>query len=489
MKNTIWITLLFSLALAFSCSEEKGNYDYKVLNSIEIEGFKPSNENGGIYLVVQGTRLLIEPELKQALEKDDDLSYLWLINKDTVARTRNLDMIMDLTFGSKECCYIVIDNKTQIRYYHLFNMTVTSPYSNGYYLLAEQDDKSAVISYLSTAEENPEVINTRKIGDIELGSSPAYANCSYGYSSATGAYQWTMSFITREGDYRMIQTNTVNFMPTASLNDESFLAGNPDHYQFNPTYLHTTLAGSNFFIANGKLVALVKGVLYRPAKGNYDLAPWIGSIAMSSPLLTAFDRQQHKFIHLRQMANNPAAGTVGDANTCDEVVAIQGTDIMTGQEEIIGGGMLGRSMIVKAITRDASNLYFYTVDYADYKNPKLTRDATIAASGINENTRVLLIDNTWYILIGNTIYKTPVLLPALTPVKTIPAEMGEIQTFVPCKEDSQFIIATYDANAKDQALKGSIYFLNAETGEIQPEKYPYCTGKVVSILNVESNPY
>lgn len=489
MKNIIRLILLLSLSLT-GCSEDKGNYDFKTLNSIEIEGFKPQNENGGVYQVVQGTRLLIEPVIKQAVEQDDDLDYLWLINKDTVARTRNLDLLMDLSFGNKECCYIVIDNKTEIRYYHRFNIIITSPYTNGYYLLAEQDDHSAIISYLSSVSENPQVINTRKIGDIELGSKPAYANCSYGYSSAIKGYQWTMSFITEEGDYRMIQTNTVNFMPTASLNEESFLAGNPEHYLFNPNYLHTTLAGSDFFIANGKLVALVKGILYRPAKGDYELSPWLGSIAMSSPLLTAFDQKQHKFIHLRQMANDPVSGIVGDANTCDEVVPIEGTEIMSSGEEIVGGGMLGRSLVVKAITRDAANLYFYTIDYSsDLKKPALTRDASIAVSGLNEHTQVLLIDNTWYILVGNTLYKSPVLLPALTTIKEIPQELGEVQTFTPCKEDSQFIIATYKSSAQDQALKGSIYFINAETGEILDTQYPYSTGKVVSILNVDSNPY
>lgn len=489
MKNRIKLILLLSLGITWSCSEDKGNYDFKALNSIEIEGFKPLNENDGVYQVIQGTKLLIEPVIKQAIQQDDDLDYLWLINKDTVARTRNLDMLMDLSFGKKECCYIVIDNKTEIRYYHRFNIIITSPYTNGYYLLAEQEDHSAIISYLSSVTENPEVINTRKIGDIELGSKPAYANCSYGYSSAIKGYQWTMSFITKEGDYRMIQTNTVNFMPTATLNDESFLAGNPEHYLFNPNYLHTTLAGSDFFIANGKLIALIKGILYRPAKGDYELAPWIGSIAMGIPLLTAFDQKQHKFIHLRQMANDPVAGIVGDPNTCDEVVAIEGSEIMTNQEEIVGGGMLGRSLVVKAITRDASNLYFYTIDYSSDFKPTLTRNATVAVNGLNEHTQVVLVDNTWYILVGNTIYKSPVLLPTLTMIKEIPQNLGEVQTFTPCKDDSQFIFATYQSDAQGQELKGSIYFMNAETGEILDTQYPYTTGKVVSILNVDSNPY
>lgn len=483
MKNILWFMILFSAGLLPGCSEDKGNYNYEALNTIEIGGFKPLNDNEGVYNVVQGTPLKITPDIRQAIEKDDDLSYLWLVEKDTVARTRDLDMVVDLTFGKKNCCYIVIENKTGIRYYHRFRMIVTSPYSMGYYILAEEEDESGLISFLPVEGTDKQFVSTNMVGSIKLGNSPAFASCTFDYNLDG----FSMSFITKGGEFKMIQTNTVDFMPTVTLNDNSFLDSKQD-YKFNPTYLYTTLASANFFVSNGQLISLVKGVLYRPAKGDYELAPWLADLPFSVPYLTAFDRKQHKFIHLRSQDNDQVAGIVGDANTCDKVLPIQGQEVVGSDEEIVNGYRVGYTTDQKVITRDASNLNFYTIDYSDTEAPKLRKDASIAVSGLNSKTQAILSNNIWYVLVGNTLYRTPMLLPSLTPIKEIPSDLGAVQAFNLCALDQKIIIATYDSHSQAER-KGSVYFLDAASGEIELPGYKNVTGKAASIICPDKSPW
>ncbi len=94
MKN-ILLYISFIAILLSACTEDKGTYEYKDLNEVVITGVSP------FYSVLNGTSLVIEPEIKQKQIQDESrLKYLWFsynvnaqIGKaDTLAFTKNLNI-------------------------------------------------------------------------------------------------------------------------------------------------------------------------------------------------------------------------------------------------------------------------------------------------------------------------------------------------------------------------------------------------------------
>jgi len=92
MKYILWLALI--TPILFSCTEDKGNYDYIDLNEVEIDGIEDD------YLRLYEGNLIIEPEISQTLHSDESsLEYLWtIVNEnlyvadiDTLSKEKNLD--------------------------------------------------------------------------------------------------------------------------------------------------------------------------------------------------------------------------------------------------------------------------------------------------------------------------------------------------------------------------------------------------------------
>lgn len=490
MRILNYIGLFIGIFFLFSCAEDKGNYDYKTLNEIEIDGFKPATEDNGVYTLLIGQHLKINPIIKCSLEENSELAYLWTLDQDTIGKVQELDWIVPdgTAFGEKAGRLIVTDLHTKINYYHNFTVVITNPFNQGYYIYSRDPEDNAIISFLSSKTEKPEFVNTDNIGGINLGKYPTFATCEYGYDNNSNE-TWHMYFAAREGEYSLIQTNTLTFSPTATLTADSYIGGNPDNYTFAPTYFYT--GASKFFTSNGQLIGYNEGLLYRPAHlGDHKLAPWLSApAALQNMALVVFDETTHRFLYLQSQEDDPLNGIIGDSYTYDKIIDFEGQELTGAEEEIVAGGPDGWDPIMKVITRDNNGLHFYTLTFdmsgADpqYK-PVMTRDTYISIAGVNANTRAIMNGKTWYILIGNTIYKSPILIPELTKVKDIPEELGEVRAFNICDNGDKIIVATYQPDSQNE-MKGSVYFLNSETGEILEPGYPNVTGEAVSILNTD----
>ena len=118
MKALIYILVILLLS---SCYEDKGNYDYKEINTVDVSLDE-------VYAVRLGkdTTITIVPRLSQLLQKDDEnLSYVWLystINHNFygLASSYGFD-----TVGIEPNLHFHVDpNEKDLKYEHYFRLNV-----------------------------------------------------------------------------------------------------------------------------------------------------------------------------------------------------------------------------------------------------------------------------------------------------------------------------------------------------------------------------
>ena len=152
MKYVIYGLLVTLLGFVGSCADDKGNYDYQVINELDITGI----ETGTAYRkITHVDTLKISPEVKNLAGTEGDYTYEWKFipsnaDKDkgadsvnyVVATTKDLNLPVTLKAGSYTCFYKVEDKDTEICWSQKFYLQVTSLTSEGWMVLCEQDGRS-----------------------------------------------------------------------------------------------------------------------------------------------------------------------------------------------------------------------------------------------------------------------------------------------------------------------------------------------------------
>jgi hypothetical protein len=146
LKNTV--TAIFLTALftgLFSCNEDKGNYDYKDINTVKIDTLYNL-----VYAI--GDILRINPDLTFSQgESESDFSFSWYVMTNSDPQTwellqenRNLEIEVGGLIGKPnvtyKIAYRIFNNKTQIPYIKTFTLSVISPLTRGYVALCELDN-------------------------------------------------------------------------------------------------------------------------------------------------------------------------------------------------------------------------------------------------------------------------------------------------------------------------------------------------------------
>jgi hypothetical protein len=139
LKQTVCFLLLL---MVFSCQKDIGNYDYQEINAVDFAGIEKS------YSTLLGEKFKITPVLKFSKDENNDDSrytFEWVgINTGNVlpgdrqkllAKTRNLDVVMQIPPGSYKVYYNVTDNQTGVRYSTSFMMKVETSIYEGWMVL------------------------------------------------------------------------------------------------------------------------------------------------------------------------------------------------------------------------------------------------------------------------------------------------------------------------------------------------------------------
>jgi len=168
MKNIIGKLSIFLLltALFSSCIEDLGNYDYKELNEVTIEGI---NDDDHPYQTYVGAEFKITPQLTFSKgEQPDKYEYLWgLIDwtsgarqlKDTLSTERDLNITIG-GVGSKinkdgryYIIFVVINKETGIRTFFVSSVQVNDRTLTGYVLLCETGADSFDLDLISLFQD------------------------------------------------------------------------------------------------------------------------------------------------------------------------------------------------------------------------------------------------------------------------------------------------------------------------------------------------
>lgn len=177
----ISITFLFFIAAVLSgCYEDKGNYDYKDIQQLDISFEK------GYYKITFGEELKIEPELNTEVYGDTSrYEYKWTVNGETRPEWNRLNFswTVDRMFKSGKVVLEITDRETGLVYMYQATVDVSGIYENAYswIILSEVEGKSR-LSYFSNLEyddEKEEFKSVRFYEDVytaanagELGRGP-----------------------------------------------------------------------------------------------------------------------------------------------------------------------------------------------------------------------------------------------------------------------------------------------------------------------------
>lgn len=150
MSLKIKITaILMTLLCMFSCYDDKGNYDYREMNDIEITVLTTSSSYS------LGDKVVVNPELEFALGYEStDLAYEWTYDGHVIAQTKNLEWVVDIIAQSKELRLEVMDRATGISYFGSTIISISSTYvADGWVVLSEKDGNS-MLTFMKRATEN-----------------------------------------------------------------------------------------------------------------------------------------------------------------------------------------------------------------------------------------------------------------------------------------------------------------------------------------------
>lgn len=146
MKKTIILSLLaFTVALT-SCFEDKGNYDYKEMGEIKVEGI---NEKGYSRISMK-ERLEIPTTITSTMD-GNEFEYIWGIHPvtsqgekklDTISFEQNLSYDVINSPGLYKLVYRVVNKKNGLFKYITTDFTVTSDFSDGWYVLKDSENKT-----------------------------------------------------------------------------------------------------------------------------------------------------------------------------------------------------------------------------------------------------------------------------------------------------------------------------------------------------------
>ena len=141
--NKIYILLLALLVMA-GCYKDKGNYDYKTMYAIEIDGIDESKK----YELWFGEPFTMpEPIIRftDSTQAHDDLSYQWKLDTFVVSTEKCLNVTFGIEpqgwndiFGA----FIVKDERTGISYSQRFRVTLLSNFTNGWMWMTENQGKA-----------------------------------------------------------------------------------------------------------------------------------------------------------------------------------------------------------------------------------------------------------------------------------------------------------------------------------------------------------
>lgn len=304
IKRSTYIGLLL-LSILGACHKDKNIYDYADREVITVEGLAPS------YEVATGIDVLKISIKVESNLSDADFEYRWVVyptnssgTADTLSRTKDLDYPVKLTAQGYKLINIVTNKRTKLSKYTDVALSVTTPYTRGWYVLKDDGANSDLDQFLTIGSIVP---NGRKIEDVYssvnnskiagTGTRLTFLNDYKAkvVSSSPTNTRTLMVGTTKDisaiyiNDFKKFKDgNSIFFAKPELLKDMVLFTGQTAQYLFNNGRLHG-------IVSNTPNSGTFGGYIMRDSKNSsYSLSPYFLTALRSSPYF--FDNENSSFV-------------------------------------------------------------------------------------------------------------------------------------------------------------------------------------------------
>jgi len=228
-RPLLFLTFLFAF---FSCKKDIGNYDY-----IEINELKEINGLPAEVSAVYGKPIKITPEIKFTKDPNFDetkYSFEWTYIGSNglggsklflLAKTRNIDMVMQIVAGSYTAYYNITEKATGVKYLTKFTLKVVNEINEGWIMMNEANGKARVDMLSLNANNNFDLVIDLLAttgSELKLEGKPVMTY-TYGTGLLVGpdAINYGLYFGTDQGTTK-VNPNSFKWTKTMGLNYEMF---------------------------------------------------------------------------------------------------------------------------------------------------------------------------------------------------------------------------------------------------------------------------
>jgi hypothetical protein len=229
-KYTITCALALGYALN-ACVDDKGNYIYS--SEEEIMSIQISNIETN-YNLLAGQSFVLAPVV-EGIDNEDDYEYLWYMYgigtsrsgwKDTIGREKMLDYLVNVASGTYQITYKVKDKTTELCAYFSTDVTVTTSFSQGWFVTKDQDNVTDIDMITPEGQLTPNLIRTINGSGVPgKAIKSTYAQHGYNYvqqnpDGTVTLFQYQkVIFVVTESDLHVLSGESFKHYATF---DESF---------------------------------------------------------------------------------------------------------------------------------------------------------------------------------------------------------------------------------------------------------------------------
>jgi hypothetical protein len=214
------------VALLWSCSEDKGNYDYRDINEIVIEGIQETYN-----VIYKRDTLRISPQLTFSMDdgRADRYQYEWEMQGQTngvktiVGTDRDLEYFVESAEGAYTLWFRATDTETDVCWITKAEVNIRTLFGLGMMVIGEDEDGYADIDMVSVAADTVVLRNLMKNNGLPPMRGPKlirYTGKAY-YSEALAVELW----ITTDDGSFYLDTKTFRGDPTHNI-QQKILQGN-----------------------------------------------------------------------------------------------------------------------------------------------------------------------------------------------------------------------------------------------------------------------
>ncbi|WP_113639189.1 PKD-like family lipoprotein [Nubsella zeaxanthinifaciens] len=501
MKLKIYHLFLLMLCVftVISCKKDIGNYDYVAINELqEINGLPA--EVAAVY----GKAIKVVPEVKFTLDPNFDESkytFEWTYigpnglggqKLFTLAKTKNLDLVMQVVAGTYQAFYAITDKGTGVKYSNKFTLKVVNEINEGWIMMNEANGKARVdmlslnanngfdlvIDLLATTgsalklEGKPVMTYTYSTG-LLIGPDAISYGLYFGTDQGTtkvdpNSFKWTKTMgLTYEMFGDVPQGFYADVIQQRSGN-ASYMIGKNNAYYYERTQNIYYSAPINYINAEQKA---------------FDVAPFIAGNHTSSTGVTIFyDKTNRRFV--RHSGTAATSTTLPDPTGTQKLFSFStGMDLVYMRWVSFNGGE------VFAVLKDPANGKRYLARFNPANNAQ-SYYAEITATDFTNAEFYAVSPEFGYIfyVVGSKlyqydmVYKTTKLMVDFGSKKVSYLNFYEFKTTSKYKDGNKLMVGFYDATKSD-GTEGSlnIYTVPSLNGELVLDKSYTGFGRIKSL--------